>query len=251
MHIYLGLDADQCTTDEAENPPLVLAAYNVPQNLFEEAGEEAFRPDDPDENIQDIVIEVGDREKNSFLSLLHHSKNVNGQSRSGTTALHVACKRGSTGMVKKLLHIKRKSLGVNRTDNHKNTPLHMACAHGNREMCKALIDADALFKEKNNDGMNPLHVAALEHNRSAVEVFFSHDKCKEHTNYLLEDRDNNGHTPFLLAVKSGDVRVVETFLNLIENENEVYITVKNNDGANALHLAAKADYTEILETLRP
>ena len=224
---------------------MVLAAYYVPVKLFEEATEEAFRLDDPDENDEDIVIEPGDAKNNSFMALLRCSKNVNGQNSAGTTALHVACKRGSTGMVKKLLHFKKKSIGVKITDNHKNTPLHIACAHGNREMCKALIKHGASIKEKNKDGMNPLHVAALEHNQHVVEMFFSDERCAEHKEDLLADTDNDGHTPFLLAVKSGDAKVVEIFI-----DNDVDITVKNSNGANALHLAAIADYTEVLEKLR-
>ena len=73
------LDADQCTGDDAKSPPLVLAADHVPLDFFNEAGEEAFRPGDPDDSFEDIVIEPGDRENNSFLTLLHKSKNVNGQ----------------------------------------------------------------------------------------------------------------------------------------------------------------------------
>ena len=239
------LDANLCTEDEAKNPPLVLAAYYVPVKPFEEATEEAFRRDDPVENNEDIEIERGDAKNNSFLALLRCSKNVNSQNGAGTTALHVACKRGSTGMVKKLLHFKKKSIGVNITDNHKNTPLHIACAHGNGEMFKALIKHGASIKEKNKDGMNPLHVAALEHNRHVVDMFFYDQKCAEHKEDLLADTDNDGHTPFLLAVKSGDAKVVETFI-----DNDADITVKNNNGANALHLAARADYTKILEILR-
>jgi len=225
---------------------LVLAAYYVPVNLFDDAGLEAFRLDDPDDE-EDIVIKPGDRKDNSFMTLLSCSKDVNVQNSSGTTALHVACMRGSTGMVKKLLRFKKKSIGVNAKDNHENTPLHIACAHGNSQMCKALIGHGANIKEKNKDGMNPLHVAALEHNLHVVQMFFTHDKCAEHKKDLLVDTDIGGHTPFLLAVKSGDAKVVQSFIE----DNSAEITVKNKNGANALHLAARADFTEILEKLRP
>ncbi|XP_065898915.1 transient receptor potential cation channel subfamily A member 1 homolog isoform X2 [Dysidea avara] len=256
-----GADADQCTDDEAKNPPLVLAAQHVPCKLFEEARIEALGANEQDD---DIEIEPGDRKNNSLLALLHHSKDVNKQNSFGTTALHVACKRGSTVMVKKLLQCRKRSIDVNRADYQKNRPLHIACANGNQAMCKLLIDAGALFNEKNNDGMNPLHVAALEHNQPVVEMFFTH-KFVAHIKGLLADKDKDGHTPFLLAVKSGDARVVESFTcdrsgaDTIVNYNiggEIFvrhgidITVRNNNSENALHLAAKADHTKILEKLR-
>ena len=224
---------------------MVLAAYYVPLDLFEETGNESLIRGDTDENVEDIAIKAGDRNNNSFLALLHCSKDVNCQNISGTTALHVACKRGSTGLVEKLLHFKKKSIYVNKTDNHENTPLHIACAHGNRDMCKVLIDAGADFKQKNNDEMSPLHVAALEHNQMVVDMFLSHNKCVTHKKDLLADKDKDGHTPFLLAVRSGDHRVVESFIR-----HAADITVKNNNGENALHLAARADHTNILKTLR-
>jgi len=192
--------------------------------LFQESSEESFRENDI---IQDIVIEPGDREHNSLLSLLHFSKNVNGQNGYGTTALHVACKRGSTEMVKKLLYLRKKSIAVNKTDNHNNTPLLIACAHGNREMCKALIEAGACFKRKNKNEMNPLHVAALAHNEKVINVLLTHEKCIQHKKYLLEDRDKHGNTPFLLAVQSGDVRVVRHLIDYhVEDDEYVYNSYK-------------------------
>lgn len=255
-------DADQCTKEETENPPLVLAAYHVPCNLLketepssentEDTGNEAFHVriktvgEASDDNIEDISIQSEDGENNTFLVVLNKCTDVNKQSSSGTTALHVACKRGSTEMVEKLLHHRQGITAVNWVDNHKNTPLHIACAHGNDEMCKALIDADAgaHTEEKNNDGMNPLHIAALEHNQAVVKMFFINETCVEHKENLLADKDNNGHTPFLLAVKSGDVEVVKCLMN-----NGADLTVKNKHDENALHLAAMANYTEILKIL--
>ena len=237
MH-FVYLDVDRCTEDDAENPPLVLAAYHIPLDLFVEAGIEALRQGEQQQDEIEII-----RGGNSFLALLNCCKDVNKQNHSGTTALHVACKRGSTGMVKRLLN--KDNSGINRPDNLNNTPLHVACAHGNRQMCKVLIDANAHFKEKNNEGMIPLHVAALAHNQKVVEMIISHEKCIEHIKDLLTEKDNNGHTPFLLAVKSGDVTVVETFI-----DNNADITVKNNNGANALHLAAMANHTKVLKKLR-
>jgi len=235
-HWVILLDLDCCTEDDAENPPLVLATYHVPRQLYS-AGEEALRRNEAPDGRIEIVIE------DSFRALLEYCKDidVNKQNHFGTTALHVACKRGSTGMVKLLL--KKNNTDVKICDNLNNTPLHIACAHGNSQMCKALIDSDVgnqCFKRKNNDGMMPLHVAALASNKKVVQMILL-----EFSKDMIEEKDNNGHTPFLLAVKSGDVEAVEIFI-----DNGADITVKNKNDANALHLAAMANHKKVLEKLR-
>jgi len=264
------LDKECRTKDEAKNTPLILAALYIPTDSFKEdsdlmtvcnvpiargedetdfiqRGEDeilsSWRSNMRDSQLLSLELPV-QQGPNVFTALLELHVDLNSKNHFGSTALHIACGRGITGMVVKL--VENTNTKVNSIDSYKNTPLHLACAHGDRKMCQCLIDHHADLKRKNNDGMNPLHVAALEHNLEIVNMFLTDHSLAEFKAFLLEDKDKDGHTPFLLAVKSGDVKVVQCFVN-----NRADMTAKNKNGANALHLAAMANHVEVLKILHP
>jgi len=235
---------------------LILAALHTPCDSFKEDGDQMNISNVPrgvdetdgeflTDNFRHGSLELSVlRGPNVFTALLEHCVEVDSKNHFGSTALHTACSRGITDMVVKL--VRDSNANVNSTDSYNNTPLHLACAHGDRKMCQCLINHDADLKKKNNDEMNPLHVAALEHNLEVVNMFLTDHSLAEFKVPLLEDRDKDGHTPFLLAVQSGDIKVVRCFIS-----HRADITVKNNKGANALHLAAMANHTEVLKILHP
>jgi len=266
MFVSECLDKECRTKDEAENTPLILAALYIPSDSFKEdsdlitvhnvprgedetdgmqRGEDEINWESSLRNIQLPSLELPVQQgPNVFTALLELQVDLNSKNHFGSTALHIACGRGITGMVVKM--VENTNTKVNSTDSYKNTPLHLACAHGDRKMCQCLIDHHADLKKKNNDGMNPFHVAALEHNLEVVNMFLTDHSLAEFKAFLLEDKDKDGHTPFLLAVKSGDVKVVQCFVN-----NRADMAAKNNNGANALHLAAMANHVEVLKILHP
>jgi len=160
----------------------------------------------------------------------------------GHTALHVACKRGITVLVETLLsHVNESE--VNKTDSHKNTPLHTACVQGNKGIVRSLMKKGADLTLKNNNGRNPLQVAVVHKHVEVVEMILSSDMPPEHKEHLLKETDNDDNSNFLLAVKSGEEKMVQLFLT------KATITDKNRDECNAFHLAAAINQHKIMKMI--
>ena len=284
IHIHICLDLEKCTEDEAGNPPLVLAARHLPKVLFEEgitkepiferdaAAEKRIskvplrktksKPDDTPgkgefreraatagkdvkpkkERVEKIPGEK-DKKGNletTFHVLLQRNVNVNSKNNTGITALHAACERGITAMVKELLMVK--GIEINKKDDQDNTPLHTACVSGEKDVVFTLIEAGANVMEGNEDEMTPLHVAVVERKLEIVKIILDMHACDKEE--LLRAIEKGGHSPFLLAVKSGDEEMVKFFM-----DNGANLMDQNGNGANALHLATSLNKVMIMELI--
>ena len=288
LYIYIHIDLEKCTEDEAGNPPLVLAARQLPKVLFEEEitkeptpegdaaataekriskapvsktkskadskaddapGKGGFREraatagkdaKPKKERVEKITAEKDKKGKleTTFHVLLQRNVKVNSKNDAGITALHAACERGITAMVKELLMVK--GIEINEKDEQDNTPLHTACVSGEKDIVFTLIEAGANVMEENEDEMTPLHVAVVERKLEIVKMIL--DMRADDKEELLQAIEKDGHSPFLLAVKSGDEEMVKFFLN-----NGANLIDQNGNGANALHLATSLNKVKIME----
>jgi len=274
------LDLEHSTQDDSENPPLVLAARQLPKNLFEEEHAKEQSPERTDEadkrlskvpvaktkskgdeggrdraqtvskdgkpqkkaKVEKITVEKDDKGRidTTFHVLLRHHVDVNNQNEAGITALHAACDRGIVAMVKELLI--HKSIEINKKDHNKNTPLHAACIGGEKEVVFQLIENGADVSAKNNAEMTPLHVAVAERKLEIVKTIINMRAGEKEE--LLQQSEKNGHTPFLLAVKSEAEDIVKFLL-----ESGAPVTDQNESGANAFHLAAALNKVSILQII--
>ena len=285
MHMCI-LGLDQCTLNEARNPPLVLAARYLSKTLFEggitkevkestpereddykqisklpvtmtqsktasqaddtpgfhkavsTADKEAKPKKERNENITAEEDKTGTIETTFHLLLQQDNVDVNSQNSAGVTALHVACERGITAMVKALLLVK--GIEKDKTDERMNTPMHTACVSGEKDVVSTLIDNGANVMKKNNDKMTPLHVATVERKLEIVKIILN--MCAEKKKKLLKTKGKDGNSPFLLAVKTGDEEIVKFFL-----DNGANVADKNDNHTNALHLAASLNKVNIME----
>lgn len=81
---------------------------------------------------------------------------INHVTHSGYTALHLACEKGNSSILEKI--IKVPGLDVNKIDCHGNTALHLACQYNKLEVVKILLlHPDINANVKNNTGDTPLH----------------------------------------------------------------------------------------------
>lgn len=282
MHMFnrvflTKIDLECSTEDDAENPPLVLAARHLPKHLFEEEQTKEMSPDrtdkadkrlskvpvakpksKPDDGGRERAQTVGKEAKpkkakadkittekdekgninTTFHVLLRHNVDVNNQNEAGITALHAACDRGITAMVKELLV--QDEIEINRIDHNKNTPLHAACIGGEKSVVFHLIEKGADISAQNNEEMTPLHVAILERKLEIVKTIIEMKEGEKEE--LLQQREKNGHTPFLLAVKSGAEDIIRFLL-----DSGAPVTDQNENGANAFHLAASLNKVSILQ----
>ena len=220
------------TSDEAKHPPLVLAASKLPKIQFEN--------DDTDFGIP---TSGGTELKTTFHVLLQNVTDVNASNHHGVTALHAACSRGIVSMATHLLNVD--GIKLDQRDNHGNMPVHAACDGGNTDIVTKLIECGADFKQKNDEGKNPLHVAVVEEHIEVVKTILDSDKLKRIKTYFLQEVDHNNECAFLLAVKTGNEGIVKVLLDT----GFIKLTNRNHVGANAFHLAAAIDKVAIMELI--
>ena len=189
--------------------------------------------------------------KTTFHALLKYSEvkingvEINKANRAGITALHAACQRGNTVMINMLLKVK--GINIHQKDKHGNTPLHLAFASGNISTIVWLCNKDIYqvgFTQKNKLGMHPFQIAVVEQNLEVVKMITTNSRVAKVKEHLLKAKENDGNTMFLLAVKSGSEDMVKFLL-----ENGANIEDKNKNKANAFHLAADINSSEIIHMI--
>uniref|UniRef100_A0A8B7W8F5 Ankyrin repeat and death domain-containing protein 1B-like n=1 Tax=Castor canadensis TaxID=51338 RepID=A0A8B7W8F5_CASCN len=168
--------------------------------------------------------------------LFEKKVNINAVNNMSRTALHFAVARNNLSAVDFLLSHKA---SVDIADKHGLTVLHLAAWSGSFEIMLMLVKAGADQRAKNQDGMNALHFAAQSNNVNIVEYLIKDLHLKD-----LNQPDERGRKPFLLAAEKGHVEMIEklTFLNLHTSE-------KDKEGNTALHLAAMHGHSPAVQLL--
>ncbi|XP_011728452.2 ankyrin repeat and death domain-containing protein 1B isoform X2 [Macaca nemestrina] len=147
-----------------------------------------------------------------------------------------AAKSNNLDLMEKLSENK---VNINAVNNHGLTVIHLAAWSGSLEVMLMLVKAGADQRAKNQDGMNALHFAAQSNHVRIVEYLIQDLHLKD-----LNQPDEKGRKPFLLAAERGHVEMIEklTFLNLHTSE-------KDKEGNTALHLAAKHGHSPAVQVL--
>ncbi|XP_054723180.1 receptor-interacting serine/threonine-protein kinase 4-like [Uloborus diversus] len=197
------------------------------------------------------------------------------QDNKGWTTLHVAVNGGRLEVVEMLLAArtdinpraanKRKPL-VDIQNEYGRSALHEAAGGDSPEMVAMLLAAGANTHLQDEFGQTPLHVAIIRRNEQIAEVIWD----AEDRNVL---RDHRGRTVLHFAAERGMQTIVRKLLssgplrktlrsgkestsNAAEGEGialsaskEDLVDVRDKYGKTALHLAAQAGFTEIVELL--
>ncbi|XP_054344519.1 ankyrin repeat and death domain-containing protein 1B isoform X4 [Pongo pygmaeus] len=168
--------------------------------------------------------------------LFEKKVNINAVNNMNRTALHFAVGRNHLSAVDFLLKHKAR---VDVADKHGLTVIHLAAWSGSLQVMLMLVKAGADQRAKNQDGMNALHFASQSNHVRIVEYLIQDLHLKD-----LNQPDEKGRKPFLLAAERGHVDMIEklTFLNLHTSE-------KDKEGNTALHLAAKHGHSPAVQVL--
>uniref|UniRef100_A0A8D2B6H4 Ankyrin repeat and death domain containing 1B n=1 Tax=Sciurus vulgaris TaxID=55149 RepID=A0A8D2B6H4_SCIVU len=168
--------------------------------------------------------------------LLEKKVNINAVNNMNRTALHFAVGGNHLSAVDFLLNHKAR---VDIADKHGLTVIHLAAWSGSFEIMLMLVRAGADQRAKNQDGMNALHFAAQNNNVHIVEYLIQDLHLKD-----LNQPDETGRKPFLLAAERGHIEMIEKliFLNLHTLE-------KDKEGNTALHLAAMHGHSPAVQVL--
>nr|XP_044989174.1 ankyrin repeat and death domain-containing protein 1B [Jaculus jaculus] len=162
--------------------------------------------------------------------------NINAVNNMNRTALHFAVGANHLSAVDFLLSHKAR---VDVADKHGLTVIHLAAWCGSFEIMLMLVKAGADQRAKTQEGRNALHFAAQNNNVNIVEYLIQDLHLID-----LNQPDERGRKPFLLAAERGHTEMIEklTFLDLHTSE-------KDKEGNTALHLAAMHGHGPATRTL--
>jgi len=156
--------------------------------------------------------------------LLQAGANPTTTNNAGQNAFHL----GTEDVIKLFAAYKEELLDAR--DKEGNTPLMGAARAGREEYCAALLEFGANPTATNNNGENALHLACERPCGNVMEQLATYRE-------LLDVRDKEGNTPLIWAARSGNSSAC-AYLIVKAGANP---TVTNNDGANALHWAARGE----------
>ncbi|KYQ91235.1 hypothetical protein DLAC_08164 [Tieghemostelium lacteum] len=145
------------------------------------------------------------------------------------------CQSIKYGYLQNIKLFERSNLLSDRGTNGENY-LHLAAESGNESIVRFLSLLISVTS-KDNEGMTPLHWAALEGKTLSVSCLLSN---KADPN----DKDNNGETPLYLAALKGSSQCL---LSLINSRGQV--NLQTNNGNTPLHIAIMNQNVECVELL--
>ena len=141
--------------------------------------------------------------------LLENGADINKPDKYLLTPLHHAAMRGNVEIVDRLLD--NEYIDISKGDIQGSTALHIAATYNHPEIERLLLKAGASVSTKDKGGQNVLHRAAQEGNFRCSEALVEGLEQNELED-IIRDQDEDGSTPLILAVGSGDERVVALLL---------------------------------------
>ena len=185
--------------------------------------------------------------------------NVDAQTESGDTALHLACRtsRWKTHIVHFL--IRKLNCNLNIQNSEGESPLHIACSTNILSIVKALMKMNCNPNLKTKSGDTPLHIACNQGNEKIVEFLVQDRHCSQST------PNNAGELPLHVCCRmSSDMSLVSLVSNcnpdckIKEGDRPIKSAIsdaygpgyaKSVAGDTPLHIACRADNFELMKFL--
>lgn len=121
-----------------------------------------------------------------------------------------------------------------------NFALHYAAQCGYPEIVEFLLGTIKVDSSRLNDeGMTPLHCAAIGGNAECCNIIISYAP------QLINDKDNKGNTAVMLATKRGNIQIIKALLSV----DDVDVNPINEAGETLLHLAAQVYNTDVIQLI--
>ena len=134
-------------------------------------------------------------------------------------------------------------VSLDATEDDGCTPLHFAIKCGNLSSVKELLSRGANPLVRNSQGSNSAHFAVTFYRWKIVKILSTHEASSQ----LFTDKNNDGYSAILLALKMGHGDLVLPLLSSSELSQTVNdVDAKNN---NCLHLAAASNDWRTLRVL--
>lgn len=154
--------------------------------------------------------------------------------------LHFAASYADTQLLQELI---KKGVNVNQACPE-GTPLLMTAQRGHLTNVLTLIEYGADITVTNRDDFNILHIFAMQGNIDGIKLLFSNQKLSREVSDLLKQKNDDGQTPVQLATTGASKEVVDYLLAKTAD-----LTMLDNDNNTLLHSAACTRDVKILQTI--
>ena len=220
--------------------PLHIACRKGPSEIVKYLIEEKHRnPNTMDVNDQLLLHLACEHGSLGLVKLASDGCDVNargGGRLKRDTPLHIACRKGSTEIVKYL--IEEKHCSTNTTNYSGKLPLHLACEHGSLELVKLASDGcDVNAKWGGQHRDTPLHIACRKGSTEIVKYLIEEKHCSTNTT------NDNGKLPLHLVCEHGSLELVR----LVSDGCDV--NAKTQNGDTPLHIACQRGSSTIVKFL--
>uniref|UniRef100_A0A1I8HQN6 ANK_REP_REGION domain-containing protein n=1 Tax=Macrostomum lignano TaxID=282301 RepID=A0A1I8HQN6_9PLAT len=158
--------------------------------------------DDPDNKGMTpliIAVKCGAIDAIKLLTTRPNLCTIDYKDRAGRTALQHAVATGKLEIIKYL-----KEKNANATNNEIKTAMHYACMDKTNDALMHLLEAESPFDTQDHDGMTPFMISSAQGSESLVTVLKS-------VGADVNRRNHAGENAVHLAVKSGNLKVVQCF----------------------------------------
>ena len=144
------------------------------------------------------------------------------------------------GNLAKVIELHKKGLNFNQFLENGDTPLHLATRHKHKHIIRYICQnvPSISVNDKNNLGDFPLLIAVMNGDFELIKFFVD-------INADLNMRENRGFTPFIAACAYGDVKIVQYLADL----PDINIKLRTNDSQNGLHRAAFYGNLDVIKYL--
>jgi len=176
-----------------------------------------------------------DCEERTLDFLLKGGADPNRENKSGMTPIHVALMNGSENNLRAFLHA--------RPISKENTALHLAVKNGRLDYVKLLAESGSNLDCKDADGKTPLEVAQGNGKKDIADFLKGMMELRKQVTSSAS-RWVSSAPPLHAAVMKRQVHLIPSIL-----ASGIDINCQDSNRQTALHIAAKNDFTEIVELL--
>ncbi|XP_069167057.1 serine/threonine-protein phosphatase 6 regulatory ankyrin repeat subunit B [Procambarus clarkii] len=186
---------------------------------------------------RDTALHIACRKKDTDMVriLVEAGSNTDAQNSAGQTPLHIAAEEGDEPTVKFFYTV---HANPNIMDKFDRTPIHVAAENGFTPVVDLLAEKyKASVMDRTKDGSTLVHIASLHGHPDTVMAFLR-------KGVPLHMPNKSGARCIHTAAQRGHVGVVNAILHKGE-----HVDVTTNDGYSALHIAVKAGKPAMVEAL--
>jgi len=181
-----------------------------------------------------LMLAAQEGHQDIFEALLKEGADPLATNEDGWSTMHWAAVAGKVKIVQ-MLRVHKQLIDLR--DKRDVTPLILAAQEGHSDVCELLLKAGANPFATSESSMNAMHTAAVAGKVKIVQMLVVHKQ-------LIDSKTKNSRTPLMLAAQEGHRDVCEALLKAGAGP-----LVTDEDGVNAMHIAATYEQTNIIQLL--